>query len=269
MDCPYCQSRIGRYDKRCTRCGKDIPAGQYLLEESGLAEPSAAENATPHPTAPARGPAPYRLARLGDRFVAFVLDTALLFGLFAVVDAWVFMRWSSFDSGELQLTAAVLIIAITLNATILFLYGWLFEAACGATVGKALVGIRVVRTTRCNSLSACAVRNALRIVDGLGFYVVGTVVAACSDIRQRIGDMCGKTAVIEEKFGIGVRASAILLWIAILAGAAWAVPRICSASNSVRPRYLSQVVVRVGRTANSMYFTVAHLTLDVHTSATP
>ena len=269
MECPYCQSRIGRYDKRCERCGKDIPAGQYLLEESGLIEPSPAENASPQPKVPARGPAPYRLARLGDRFLAFALDTALLFGLFAVVDAWVFMRWSSFDGSELQLPAAVLLIAITLNAAILFLYGWLFEAACGATVGKVLVGIRVVRTTRCSSLSACAVRNALRIVDGLGFYLVGTVVAACSDIRQRIGDICGKTAVIEESFGIAVRATAIVFWIAILAGAAWAVPHICSASNSLRPRYLSQVVVRVGTTGNSLYFRVARLTLDVHSSPTP
>jgi uncharacterized RDD family membrane protein YckC len=269
MECPYCQSRIGRYAKRCERCGKAIPSGQYLLEESGLIEPEP-DNAPPNAAAPpVRKNTGYRLARLGDRFIAFVLDTALLFGLFAVVDAWVFMRWSSFEGTELQLTAAVLLIGITLNAAILFLYGWLFEAACGATVGKALVGIRVVRTTQCSSLSACAVRNALRIVDGLGFYLVGTVVAACSSIRQRIGDICGKTAVIEESFGAGIRATAIVLWIAILAGAAWAVPRICSACNSAKPRYLSQVVVRVGRTGNSVYFRIAHLTLDVHSSPTP
>ena len=33
-------------------------------------------------------------------------------------------------------TAAVLV-AVMLNSTILFLYGWLLEGACGATLGKA------------------------------------------------------------------------------------------------------------------------------------
>ena len=213
-----------------------------------------------------RKPVRYRFARLGDRFIAFVLDTALLFGLFAVVDAWVFMRLATFEGSELQLTTASLAVAITLNAAILFLYGWLLEAACGATLGKALVGIRIVRTGQRGSLSACAVRNVLRIVDGLGFYLVGTAVAACSNVRQRIGDVCAHTAVIEERFGIGVRVAAILLWMATLAGAGWSVPRICSANNPVHTRYLNQVAVRVGTTGNSAYFKIAGFTVDVHSS---
>jgi hypothetical protein len=176
------------------------------------------------------------------------------------------MRLATFEGSELQLTAASLVIAIALNAAILFLYGWLLEAACGATLGKALVGIRIVRTAQRGSLSACAVRNVLRIIDGLGFYLVGTAVAACSNVRQRIGDMCAHTAVVEQSFGIGVRVAAILLWIATLAGAGWAVPRICSANNPVHTRYLSQVVVRVGTTANSAYFKIAGFTVDVHSS---
>jgi len=225
----------------------------------------AAGAATPVPT-PARKPVQYRFARLGDRFIAFVLDTALLFGLFAVVDAWVFMRLATFDGTELQLTTASLVIAVTLNAALLFLYGWLLEAACGATLGKALVGIRVVKTAQRGSLSACAVRNVLRIVDGLGFYLVGTAVAACSNVRQRIGDMCAHTAVIEESLGIGIRIAAILLWIATLAGAVWAVPRICSVNDPVHTRYLSQVVVRVGTTRNSAYFKIVGFTVDVYSS---
>ena len=82
---------------------------------------------------------------------------ARIFGPFAIVDAWAFMRWGTFDRIELQLTAASLVIATTLNATILFLYGWLLEAACGATLGKVLVGSRVVRTTQRGALAACAV----------------------------------------------------------------------------------------------------------------
>ena len=80
----------------------------------------------------------------GDRFIAFALDSALLFGLFAIVDAWAFMRWGAVEGTELQLTTAAVLVALMLNSTILFLYCWLLEAGCGATLGKALVGIRVV-----------------------------------------------------------------------------------------------------------------------------
>jgi hypothetical protein len=174
------------------------------------------------------------------------------------------MRWSTFEASELQLTAASLLIAITLNSAILFLYSCLMEAACGATLGKILIGIRVVRTTRRGALAACAVRNVLKIVDGLAFYLVGTAVAACSEAKQRIGDICANTAVIEESFGVAAKSGAIVLWIAILAGSVWSVPRICATSNPVPARYLNRVVIRIGATANSAYLRIAGFTLDFH-----
>jgi len=268
MECPHCHSQVRPHTKHCQRCGGFIPSSQHLLEECGLTEP-VSSTAPVKSNATSRAGNRFRLATLGDRFIAFVLDLALLFGLFAIVDAWIVMRWGIFEGSELQLTAAALVGALTLNAVVLFLYGWLLESAFGATLGKALVGIRIVRTTERGRLSACAVRNFLRIVDGLGLYLVGTAVAACSDGRQRIGDMCANTAVIEERLGIGMRLTAVVLWIATLTGAGWAVPRICSANASLRTPYLSQVVVGIGRTENSAYVRVAGLTLDVHSSTIP
>ena len=119
----------------------------------------------------------YRMATLGDRLIAFALDSTFLFGVFALVDAWAFMRWGIVDGTELKLTLAVLLVAESLNAAIFFLYLWLLEASFGATLGKAMVGIRVVQITERNSLAALAIRNLLRVVDGLGFYLVGAVVA--------------------------------------------------------------------------------------------
>ncbi len=265
MECPHCHSEVGTHAKHCKRCGGAIPASQHLLEELGLAETAAPVRTTTAPSpAPTRSKSSYRFARLGDRFIAFVLDIALLFGLFAVVDAWAFMRWGRFDGNEMQLSAACLVIVIALNAAILFLYGWLLEAAFGATLGKILVGIRIVRTSPCGALGACAIRNVMRIVDGLGFYLVGTAVAACSNVRQRIGDICAHTAVIEEKFGIGFRIAAVVLWIAILGGAGWAVPRICAVNHPVSTRYLSQVIVRIGKTGNTAYLSVGGFTFDLH-----
>jgi uncharacterized RDD family membrane protein YckC len=263
MECPFCKRQTGLYSKQCKNCGKSIPPGQHWLEESGVIEP----------VLPAGGPGARtqgrcRYARLGDRFIAFVLDTSFLFGLFAVVDAWAFMRWGSVEGTELQLTAASLLIVLMLNATLLFLYGWLLEAACGATIGKAMVGIKVVGTARPRSFSACAVRNVLRMVDGLGFYLVGTVVAACSAAHQRVGDIYARTAVIEESLGSGVRIAAVALWIVSLAAAGWGVPRICSVNHFVCPPYLSQVIIRVGRSENSAHFRVGGLAVQVQLAST-
>ncbi len=265
MECPHCHRQVQSHTKHCKHCGGAIPSSQHLLEECGLSDPVRPVTADNPPVA-SRAKNEFRVARLGDRFIAFVLDIALLFGLFAIVDAWVFMRWGLLEGNELQLTAASLVIAVTLNTTILFLYGWLLEAAFGATLGKALVGIRIVRRTDQGRLSAFALRNLLRIVDGLGLYLLGTAVAACSDVRQRIGDLCARTAVVEEKFGAGVRLMAILLWIATLAGAGWVVPRICSANRAEHTRYLSQIVLRIGRTRDSAYLTFAGVTFDIHSS---
>lgn len=265
MECPHCHSQVTSHAKRCKRCGGVIPSSQHLLEECGLTDPVAAPSSNkPSAPSPARAASRYRFARLGDRFLAFALDIALLFGLFAIVDAWVFMRFGAFDGTELQLTIASLVIVVALNAAVLFLYGWLLEAACGATLGKILVGIRVVRTKECSALSACALRNVLKIIDGLAFYLVGAAVAACSEVRQRIGDICAHTAVIEQRFGIAARVCAIVLWFATVAGAVWTVPKICSTNHSIPTRYLSQVVVRIGVKGNSAYLRIGDFTLDVH-----
>ena len=268
MECPHCHNQVRTHAKNCQKCGGAIPSGQYLLEECGLTG-SAAPLASSKPSSPVASSSRFRLARLGDRFIAFVLDIALLSGLFAVVDAWVFMRWGVLEGNELQLTAASLVIALTLNTVLLFLYGWLLEAAFGATLGKALVGIRIVRTAERGRLLASAIRNILRIVDGFGLYLVGTAVAACSDVRQRIGDICAQTAVIEGKFGIGVRLTAMVLWIATLAGAVWTVPRICATNSAVHMPYLNQVVVRIGQTQNSAYVRIAGVTLELHYAGEP
>jgi uncharacterized RDD family membrane protein YckC len=204
------------------------------------------------------------VAKLGDRFIAFVLDTVFLFGVFAVVDAWILMRWGTVEGVELNLTAASLLMTGAFNALILFAYGWLLEASFGATLGKALVGIRVVRTSQRSALAASAIRNLLRIVDGLGFYLVGAMVAGCSPCRQRLGDLCAGTAVVEEEFRTANKMLALALWTAVLPGAVWAVPRICSGNNTGQhTRYLNQVVVQVGRTEHSAYFRVARLKIDI------
>jgi uncharacterized RDD family membrane protein YckC len=200
---------------------------------------------------------------LGDRLIAFALDSAFLFGVFATVDAWAFMRWGIVDGTELKLTLATLLVAESLNVAIFFVYLWLLEANFGTTLGKAMVGIRVIQTAERNPLAALAIRNLLRVVDGLGFYLLGAVVAGSSRIHRRLGDICAGTVVIEEQYGYGVKLIAVALWVAVLAGAVWSVPRICKTNAALPSPYLNQVVVEVGGTERSAYFKVGGFHVDV------
>jgi uncharacterized RDD family membrane protein YckC len=273
MECPHCYRQTSPQSKNCGSCGSVIPPAQYLLEESGVIEPASPAPSTP-PKSVRREPKDesfYRMATLGDRLIAFSLDSTFLFGVFAIVDAWAFMRWGIVEGPELKLTLASLLVAESLNAAVFFLYLWLLEAAFGATLGKAMVGIRVIRTTETerNPLAILAIRNLLRVVDGLGFYLVGAAVAGCSNFRRRLGDICAGTVVIEEHFGSWVKFAAIAVWTAVLAGAVWSVPRICQTNAALPSRYLNQVVVQVGRSEKSAYFTVASLHVEIQLTSGP
>ena len=269
MECPHCYRQIKAEAKSCPACGGYIPPGQHLLDAAGLTEGETPKTVAAAASSRSGCYAP-RLAKLGDRFNAFVLDTIVLFGLFAMADAWIFMRWSSFDNAELSLTAASLLAVPMTNAAIFFIYTCVLEASCGATVGKVIVGIRVVRTGRRGALSAAAIRNLLRFVDAVGLYVIGAIVAGCSPWRQRLGDLSAGTMVVEEQFGTVSRVVATVLTAAVLCGAGWAVPRICAQeSANQHPPYLNQVVVRVGRTDRTAYFRVARLQFDVQLEPKP
>jgi uncharacterized RDD family membrane protein YckC len=76
-------------------------------------------------------------------------------------------------------------------------YYVVLEGAWGATIGKRAVGIRVVSEDgEPIGLGASFVRNILRLVDGLFFYIVGALVAASSPRGQRLGDRAAHTVVV-------------------------------------------------------------------------
>lgn len=76
-------------------------------------------------------------------------------------------------------------------------YYILCEAATGATLGKRLVGIRVVGEDGAPvTFGAAVVRNLLRVIDALFFYLVGFLFAATSARGQRLGDRAAGTVVV-------------------------------------------------------------------------
>lgn len=78
-----------------------------------------------------------------------------------------------------------------------FLYYIVLEAHLGWTLGKRAIGIKVVATDgSAIGYRDSIVRNVLRIVDGIFFYLVGAIAVFLSDNNQRIGDRGADTVVV-------------------------------------------------------------------------
>ena len=79
-------------------------------------------------------------------------------------------------------------------------YYALMEGYRGQTVGKMLLGIRVVREDGGGvpGFKAALIRSLLRVVDGVFGYLVGFVAVLASEKNQRLGDMAARTLVVRE-----------------------------------------------------------------------
>jgi uncharacterized RDD family membrane protein YckC len=78
-------------------------------------------------------------------------------------------------------------------------YYFALESGAGQTVGKKLLKLRVVRADgRPAGMGEIAVRTILRVVDGIGVYIVGLIVMLVTgERRQRIGDLAASTIVVD------------------------------------------------------------------------
>ena len=83
---------------------------------------------------------------------------------------------------------------------IIFAYLILMEAYAGWTVGKLILGLRVVDGSGGKiGLYKSVIRNLLRLVDGLpAFNILGIVLIATSQSEQRFGDRIAKTYVTKR-----------------------------------------------------------------------
>jgi len=261
MECPRCQRTLDPKTRRCAWCGVNALPGQHLLEESGVVVPIRPEPTESSPSQRSR------LATLGDRLIALLLDRVAVLIVCAVIDVWAFTKWGIVSGTELRITTAVVVVSASFNLLIAFLYLCLLEASFGCTLGKAIIGIGVVNNSQRSALAASAIRNAMRLVDGVGFYLIGTLVATCSRFRRRIGDLCGGTYVVEGNLPEFARALSVVAWVAILAAGAWALPNVWSLPKpSHAPRHLGRVVMRMGRIDNSYYLRVPNREIDLSLS---
>lgn len=207
----------------CTQCGFLNAAGARHCGSCGALLPGPAavrpDEAVPSASPPQQAGLP-QLARMGDRFLAVVLDTLLLAAAYAVLGVWAAARWGGLTESGFSMEGQPALIAISATLLAGFLYYWFAEALFGATLGKAILGIAVRRTDGgpCG-LKPSLIRNLLRLVDGIGAYLVGLLIALLSRSRQRLGDRLAGTIVLERPPGAAARVALVVLWVVVIAAA--------------------------------------------------
>ena len=136
-------------------------------------------------------PFTYRVAGMGSRFLAWLVDGALIVLLgFAGLMAGSLLESARHGLG--QALIAMWVFVLTWGYFLLF--EWLWH---GQTPGKRLLGIRVIQWRGTGiSFDQAAIRNLLRVVDSLPLYGLGFCVAACNRRHRRLGDLAANTLVV-------------------------------------------------------------------------
>jgi len=129
---------------------------------------------------------------VGRRAIAILIDTLLL----CIVAYLIALGTggTTSDGFDLRGGPAFLLFGIGLA------YYVVMEATSGATLGKRAVGLKVVKEGgEPLDWQASIVRNLMRIVDGLFFYLVAAITVWVSKRRQRLGDMAAHTLVVKAR----------------------------------------------------------------------
>jgi len=129
--------------------------------------------------------------RIGATVIDFLIGVLLLFLVGAL--------FGNAEADESSISAQLGPLDTLLYFALLFAYFSATEATWGATVGKRVLGIRVVAADgSAPTTGAILLRNLVRFVDWLPFlYIVGAIsVFAGGQPRRRLGDRAAKTLVV-------------------------------------------------------------------------
>ena len=138
---------------------------------------------------------------IGPRIGAVILDTIVIVVIFFILAAIIaVIGYAAATTGR----GFGLLFGIPFIAAMFFLpilYFTFFEAYMnGQTPGKMLVKIKVVKVTgEPIGLGESFIRNILRLIDQLFFYLVGFILIMTNDKKQRLGDMAAGTIVVNAK----------------------------------------------------------------------
>jgi uncharacterized RDD family membrane protein YckC len=134
-----------------------------------------------------------KTAGIAVRGVEALIDLAVCYAMLYVVAA---ITGNTIEGGGFHLTGSPFMVGVGLCLA----YYIVLEAALGATLGKLATNLRVVRENDGGPIgwSASIIRNLLRLIDGLVFYIIGLIAICASKKRQRLGDMVAGTMVVRR-----------------------------------------------------------------------
>ena len=135
----------------------------------------------------------YRVAGIGSRFLAWLIDVGLIAVLFAMGAG----AGAALDLLRPGIGGAIIFLWLfTLQWGYFLFFEWLWA---GQTPGKRAMGLRVIQTNGTGiSFVQAAVRNVVRVADAPlpGFYALGFLIAACDPYQRRLGDLAAGTLVV-------------------------------------------------------------------------
>ncbi len=134
----------------------------------------------------------------GRRILAIIVDSLLVGIPSSLISTLLFGTSSLYGGSTADASQVGFLTAISFG--IFLAYYTLLEGYLGQTVGKMLLGIKVIRedTGEVPGIGAAAIRTVLRLVDGLFGYLVGFIAVLASAKRQRLGDMAAHTLVVRK-----------------------------------------------------------------------
>lgn len=150
----------------------------------------------------------YRIAGIGSRFLAAIIDTILLLTVQILLLSLVFAMLQFIDT-ETSDNGMSIILAIWGVLSFAFFWGYyiFFELLWnGQSPGKRIIRLRVVREGgRPVTFAASAIRNLIRVIDFLpGFYGLGVLVMFIDRQARRLGDLTGGTLVVKERAAVSL-----------------------------------------------------------------
>jgi uncharacterized RDD family membrane protein YckC len=151
----------------------------------------------------------YKVAGIGSRFLAALVDTLIIFVLqvIALLALILFARLFFIDRLDAENPVIAWLVAIFGLISFAFFWGYyiLFEMLWnGQSPGKRWVGLRVIRADGTPiTLAESTIRNLVRLVDFLpAYYGVGVVTMFINEQSRRLGDLAAGTLVVHDRAAI-------------------------------------------------------------------
>jgi len=151
----------------------------------------------------------YQVAGIGSRFLATLIDTAIITLLQVVTVVSFALTINALDKSLLNNTSPWV---IALLGLLLFVFYWgyyiFFEMLWnGQSPGKRWTGLRVIRSDGTPiTLSESLIRNLVRTIDFLpATYGIGVVTMFIDKQSRRLGDLAANTLVVHDRAPITIQ----------------------------------------------------------------